>query len=126
MDKYMEHILKDIDTTQAEELVQQGKQLSDYLYKMENPSDLNLKNANEGIAQVLGGMTWTLADQHIVVRLNQLVHQSTLKLIDTSPYPSVATGDQTHDEQFTPELSEVGKQIHDFIWSELADWYIEV
>ena len=50
---------------------------------------------------------WTLADQWIRARINQLTGEVT-RLFDTY------------------QFGEAGRQIYDFFWSEFADWYLEI
>jgi valyl-tRNA synthetase len=50
---------------------------------------------------------WALPDRWILSRLNQLIENAT-RLMDAF------------------QFGEAGRQINDFFWSELADWYIEM
>jgi len=54
----------------------------------------------------LDGLTLTLEDRWILSRLNRLVGEVT-RLFDTYQY------------------GEAGRQIHEFLWNEYCDWYIE-
>jgi valyl-tRNA synthetase len=68
--------------------------------------------SNQGAAFDAGHGTWNLSamalpDRWIISRLNRLIANATL-LMDSYQY------------------GEAGRQIYEFLWSEYADWYIEI
>ena len=58
-------------------------------------------------AEPKGEADWTLADSWIWARMNELI-RSVDRLFETYQY------------------GEAGRQIYDFLWSEFADWYVEI
>jgi len=73
-------------------------------FAMRTISEHDVAMANDGPARPVDGLQ--LADRWILSRLDEVTRSST-RLLDGYLF------------------GEAGRQVHDFIWSELCDWYIE-
>jgi valyl-tRNA synthetase len=70
-------------------------------------SDNGPSTMDHGQSSIVHGQDWTLADSWIWARLQQLI-RDVERLFQTFQY------------------GQAGQQIYDFIWSEFADWYVEI
>ncbi len=85
----------------------QAEPSRNFINKIWNASRFIISSLERLEATPASAVTWTLADSWIWARVQELV-RTVERLFQSYQY------------------GEAGRQIYDFFWSELADWYIEV